>query len=702
MLLKSRHALVLVLLCLCYRAPLASAEQPAGYWVGQGIADITGPAVGLKMLGYVRPDQISEGIHLRQYARTFVVAQPDGAARLALVTTDLQSVTHSLVLSVLDRLRPVTGDAYTVQNVVIAATHTHAVPGGYWHYSADTPLGAPLYQEHFDAIAAGIADSILTAHRALAPCRIFVTRGDVIDGGRQRSAKAYLQNPAEERSRYAADIDTEMIQLRFESEGQLRGILNWHAVHPTSMSFTNRLISSDNKGYAAYALQRAVRAELGPKASGFVAAFAQANCGDVTPNLNLNHTGPGKDEFESTRIMGDRQVATARQLLADPGEELLGPVDVRQAYVDFSRVAVGDAFTHQGPQTTSPAAYGYSFAAGSSEDGGGQPLFKEGMLRPDPLIETIAKNFLPLPPPSAPMRAGHRPKPILLAVGAANPPALPPVLPISVARIGSLGIVVGPAEFTTMSGRRFRAAVQAALPELRRIVIAGYANDYASYVATREEYESQQYEGASTLFGPWTQAAYQQEFARLASDLAAGRASTTAEPPLDVRPLVRPTPLGTRYDLDPPDARFGDIVRQAPADAAPGERVMVVFWSGTPRNGYRPDRQFAMLQRQANDAGDAWQTIATDGDWDLKCWWKQPADTADPSASREDRRLAAHHFTIAWDVPPATTPGIYRLVHHGVYKSQATGQLVEFTATSGLIRVGEPARSGNAPVNHAQ
>ena len=33
------------------------------------------------------------------------------------------------------------------------------------------------------------------------------------------------------------------------------------------------------------------------------------------------------------------------------------------------------------------------------------------------------------------------------------------------------------------------------------VVIAGPANTYAHYVATREEYSVQRYEGASTIFG---------------------------------------------------------------------------------------------------------------------------------------------------------------------------------------------------------
>lgn len=40
------------------------------------------------------------------------------------------------------------------------------------------------------------------------------------------------------------------------------------------------------------------------------------------------------------------------------------------------------------------------------------------------------------------------------------------------------------------------------LGEDAHVVVAGPANTYAHYIATREEYGVQRYEGASTLYGP--------------------------------------------------------------------------------------------------------------------------------------------------------------------------------------------------------
>jgi len=664
-----------LLLAVCARP--ASAEQP--YQIGRARADITGPVVGIKMLGYVRPDQITEGLHLRQYARTFVIAEADGSKPLAIVTTDLQSITQAMVLSILEKLKAELGDAYKLENFILAATHTHAVPGGYWHNGADTPLGAPFNPEHYEAICDAIANSVIAAHRDLQPGTIHMVIGDVTEGGVNRSADAYQQNPEDERSRYAANIDTQMLLLRFERDGKPIGILNWHAVHPTSMSFHNKLISSDNKGYAMVAFERWWR-EKHPELADhqFVAAFAQSNCGDVTPNLTLKQRGPGKDEFESTKIMGQRQCDAAIRLFETPGEELKGPIDYRQSFVNFGNLLVKDTWTHAGDQTTGPAAYGYSFAAGSTEDGGGQELiFREGMTKPQAFIETLAKQVLPIAPPSDAVRKLHLPKPILLAPGAADPPMLPNVLPVSVARIGQLAIAVGPAEYTTMSGRRFREAVKSHLPGIEQVAVAGYANDFLGYVATREEYEIQHYEGASTLYGPWTQAGYSQEFARLAADIAAGRTSETCEPPADMRAVTRPTPLGTPGDDEPTGAKFGDVIEDAKPNHAPGEIAAASFWSGHPQNGYRPEREFAAVERQE---GGEWRRTVADGEWDLRLRFKQPPENRS--------RTAPFVCRIEWEIPADVAPGTYRLTHHGVYKASGDGELHEFTAHSQPFTVG--------------
>lgn len=100
-----------------------------------------------------------------------------------------------------------------------------------------------------------------------------------MDASINRSPTAYLANPQEERAqlvtfnapnkvntmthmilpktRYETDTDKQMYVLKLVStDGTPIGMISWFAVHGTSMNNTNRLISGDNKGYAAQLFEK--------------------------------------------------------------------------------------------------------------------------------------------------------------------------------------------------------------------------------------------------------------------------------------------------------------------------------------------------------------------------------------------------------------------------------------------------------------
>jgi len=684
-------------MALCWGAVIAlasgltSGKAEETYLIGRSLADITLPVVGVQMLGFVRPDQISEGLHQRQYARTFVIADASGKSRVALVTCDIAFPTHTLKLAVLDRLSEKFGDRYGHANVVLAATHAHAAPGGFHHHIDAGPLGGGFYRQCFDALVEGIAESITSADADLKPGKILFANGDIDGAGVNRSRVAYMNNPAEERAKYQNDVDTTMTLLKFVRDDGAIGMLNWFAVHGTSMNYFNKLISGDNKGSAAYAVEQAHGTRYTGKPE-FVAAFAQTNSGDVTPNLNLNNTGPGKTDVESTRIIGARQARVAERLFEQAKEPLAGPIEFRHVFVDFSQLAVAGEFTGASPQRTCPSALGYSFAAGSTEDGGGHPLFHEGMKESNPLIDGLARKNFPGLGPTEELRRCQKPKAILLATGLQKPPAQEQVLPAGLVRIGQLVLAVGPAEFTTMAGRRIRVALGNELGlNPRYVVIAGYANDYANYVTTREEYESQQYEGGSTVFGPWTEAGYRQEFVRLARAMKAGNAVESGVLPADMRTRVKATlSLDGPDEHPPPQAKPGDAAADANDRYGLGETVTVCFWTGSPVNDYRRTDHFMAVERRNAD-NNTWQVVREDFDWDTTVRWKQLIlDTASkPDSRREGERIGPaprvarpepFQVTITWQIPVETPLGIYRIVHYGRFKKD--GKVERFLATS--------------------
>lgn len=61
--------------------------------------------------------------------------------------------------------------------------------------------------------------------------------------------------------------------------------MNRFAVHGVSVNNTNKLINGDNKGYAAYLAEKMMNRNNNICGQPFfVAAFAQSNEGDVSPN----------------------------------------------------------------------------------------------------------------------------------------------------------------------------------------------------------------------------------------------------------------------------------------------------------------------------------------------------------------------------------------------------------------------------------
>ena len=89
--------------------------------------------------------------------------------------------------------------------------------------------------------------------------------------------------------------------------------------------------------------------------------------------------GSYPDEFESTRIIGERQFRKAVEIFNTASEQLKGKVGYQHAYVDFSNLNVTIPKAGGGYETvkTCPAAMGFAFAAGTT-DGPGAFDFTQG------------------------------------------------------------------------------------------------------------------------------------------------------------------------------------------------------------------------------------------------------------------------------------------------------------------------------------
>lgn len=649
--------------------------------VGVGRADITGPAAEVAFMGYAHPEQRGSGLHLRQFARAFII--DDGENRVVFVNSDCCMMGTFLRKEVLNRLKYETGNLYTEDNVMMSGTHTHSTPGGYLKDIIFDLNSWGFVPETFEAYATGITNSILQAHYQLEEGKVEFASGEILDANINRSPTSYLKNPPEERAEYKYDVDKTFSQLKFyRSDGTPIGVFTWFAVHATSMNNTNKLISSDNMGLASIMFEQRVNKPQtniigqGP----FVAAFASSNLGDVTPNIAgprcvktglpcdaetstcADHSdkciafGPGKDMYDSTYIIASRIMEKAYEAWQNKGDSINGDISVVHQYVDMPSQKI----SYRNPKTNITStvrgclpAMGYSFAAGTI-DGPGAFNFKQGTNTSNPFWN-IVSDFLAVP--TKELIDCQAPKPILIASGQIHFPFQwqPSVVSTQLSRIGQYVIACVPGEFTTMSGRRLRKALAESLnTSPQHIIIAGLCNTYSDYIATPEEYEAQRYEAASTIFGPYTLPIYLDHYKKLATHLNQGsKPEPGPEPPIYKRPLSLLPPV--LWDTAGWGKHFGDVVSQPRAVAKPGETVSATFVSGHPRNDFLHQISFLTIEHLN---GDKWEVIATDANWETKFIWKRGNVITGTSTAE-----------VQWTIPADTPAGKYRIRHFGHSKN---------------------------------
>jgi neutral ceramidase len=117
------------------------------------------------------------------------------------------------------------------------------------------------------------------------------------------------------------------------------------------------------------------------------------------------------------------------------------------------------------------------------------------------------------------------------------------------------------------------------------VLIAGLSNTYGHYITTREEYAIQRYEGASTIYGPFTLEAYLDIYSKLVPQLS--ESSTTAPPSAPAPPDLTKNALSLRtgvvLDNVPIGSSFGKVLTQPNPSYSRGLQVTVKFQGANPR-----------------------------------------------------------------------------------------------------------------------
>jgi neutral ceramidase len=560
--------------------------------VGIGSADVTGPVCPVGMMGYAIADQRVEGVGTRLNARAYVIEEPSGNLRLAFVSVEIWGITQSVRQGVIDRLareHPTLG--LYEHNLMLTATHTHSGPGGYSHHLlfnlSIAGYVAPIYR----AIVDGIVSALVEAVDNLQPGNVSLKRGEIPPEERvgfNRALRAYNRNadvePLSRENAHLA-INREMTTLRFDAaDGRPLGAINWFGVHGCNFHSDNHQIHSDNKGLAALALERFAAEQW--SAPDFKAAFPQTTAGDVSPNFRWDSKrgfslGVSDDDLQSAHHNGDIQFRQSRALLeaCAPSDRLAARLSTACRYFDFFDLPADPDLAHgvDGARTGS-ATIGLTLAVGtldgpgplfrakviprflnrccaayhwlrrlfrgrarvdaSTPQGNKFPLMQIGRGRRGRLFGLFPQNRPPIPGAIDPIIGRLKALNRRNALG--DQPWTPHIMPLQLFQVGTLAIAAVPFEPTTVAGRRIARVVGRALEPLgvSHVVVSGYANAYGGYLTTREEYQLQDYEGASNYMGQWTLAATLTQFRRLANDLVTAKAPTLGVRPDDPRPHV--------------------------------------------------------------------------------------------------------------------------------------------------------------------
>lgn len=647
--------------------PQSAQAEENQFLAGRGMADMTGEPGENGMMGYGDSRQLSEGIHSRQFARAYIVQDPNTNKRVAFLSGDMLSGTNLERELLLKKLKENYGDRYNDGNVLIAATHTHATPGGTTDYSLYNVTTMGVHKQSLDATVDGFAKAIERAEADMAPSEISFGADKVTDAGVNRSLDAFMNNPKELRDKLPGNRDARSDTMAISRNGKVTGFVNWMATHATTLPTENKLISSDNKGYAEYLDEVKEAGDDYTKLDNpaMVAAYVYSNGADQTPNLGLKPaTGPSKDPYKSVEIMGRRIHDGASRSLAKLTAQRDTTVDYRIVWVDMQNQQVAPEFSTTGKEEkTCRAIVGAPFGSGSEEDGGGGVTFLGEGLDKNELMDSLTKTTYEATPG---LRGCQGPKKVLFESGMVD--GVQTKLPVQVLRIGDRYILGMPGEVTSASGVLMREAfAKTAGTTVDKVMISSAANAYAHYFTTPWEYDRQNYEGGATIFGRYTVPALNQVLAGIGKSFKTGGKEVVGEAP-NIRPFIYSAYGRVLHDT-PGGKHYGDVLIPVRSAYERGSVVKAVFQGAHPNVNIRHEGTYMQVQKQE---GDKWVDVAKDSDFSTKFIWKR-------------KGISASEVTLQWDTAEAE-PGTYRMVYNGT--SRAPGNRdSEFQGATGSFRV---------------
>ncbi len=130
----------------------------------------------------------------------------------------------------------------------------------------------------------------------------------------------------------------------------------------------------------------------------------------------------------------------------------------------------------------------------------------------------------------------------------------------------------------------------------------------------------QRYEGASTIYGPHTHAAYVQNAVKMVEAMVTGNSSQypAGPTPPDLSNVQWSLLPGVVFDSPPLFKHFGDVLEDVQPTYTAGDTVEVTFVSANPRNNQLRGSTFLTVE-VFNAATGAWDVQFTDAHFEVCC-----------------------------------------------------------------------------------
>ncbi|UCF19028.1 MAG: neutral/alkaline non-lysosomal ceramidase N-terminal domain-containing protein [Gemmatimonadota bacterium] len=603
-------------------APADSGTLRAGF----GRKDIT-PPPGYGLFGYGPEAKPAAGYRNRLYVRSLVLQDANGEL-VAFAVADLDLISTLLHRKVAERVSAATGSHIAADRLLLAATHTHSAPGHYLSGAAINEFGSSVggYDSTFaNWLADGIAQAVEEAYRSRVPAKAAWAVTDVWGHTRNRSYEAYVLNSGAPALGIAAPdwlpddlhraVNPRWALLRVDTDPDTSGTylpagaLSIFAIHGTGFPAGSNLYEADIHGLVARGLEEHIDVQLGgggrhPGERRGVHLFANGAEGDVSPNwppesrcdpatlkpirrLGNPRTPRPKDDWEETppqnlaacltaakayvRSVGGALADTAVRLFTSLEGKLSSDLTIGRA---FQTLALADSAHRLGicPKAETGAAAVAGGPDGPTRYEGWKVLglFPLGIEAGGSAIKTSRTHC-------------QRPKRAFLGVfqkRLVGRLAFSAYTQLAVVRVGDLLVGTVPGEASTMTGLRILSAMKAAAPAgwpVEHLAVLGLTNGDIRYIATREEYWAQYYEGGSTLYGPGTAKLLADSLAGLTASLFGPQPTVRldtiqAEPgkPIDLWPKKGPEPSSPGLSAE----CVGDTVAARWFDAPPGSLVL--------------------------------------------------------------------------------------------------------------------------------